>query len=133
MDIGCGRNKRPGAIGIDRNPRTAADVIADLDGAGLPFHESSFSHVSLVHVVEHVASVVDALEEVHRVLRPGGLLLIETPHCSDASSFGDPTHRWHLNSFSFRYFTETGATTTTRPAGSDRFASGSSCCGCGGC
>jgi hypothetical protein len=46
------------------------------------------------------------MEEFHRLLRPGGLLYIATPHYTDFSSFCDPTHRWHLNSFSFRYFGE---------------------------
>ena len=64
--------------------------------------------IFLVHVVEHLGDVIRTVEEAHRVLRPGGRLVIETPHCSDASSFGDPTHRWHLNSFSFRCFTEPG-------------------------
>ena len=108
LDVGCGLNKRPGAIGIDRNRRTAADVLADIDRRALPFRDSTFGSVSLIHVIEHVADVVASLEEAHRVLRPGGRLLIETPHYSDASSFADPTHRWHLNSFSFRYFTEAG-------------------------
>ena len=44
------------------------------------------------------------MEEFHRVLRNGGTLRLETPHYTDFSSFCDPTHRWHLNSFSFRYF-----------------------------
>ncbi len=108
LDVGCGLNKRPGAIGLDCNPRTAADVLGDIDSGSLPFRDSSFQSVALVHVIEHVASVVATIEEAHRVLRPGGRLLIVTPHYSDASSFADPTHRWHLNSFSFRYFTETG-------------------------
>ena len=108
LDVGCGLNKRPGAIGIDRNPRTAADVLADIDRNGLPFLDSTASAISLVHVIEHLESVIGALEQAHRVLIPGGRLLIETPHYSDASSFADPTHRWHLNSFSFRYFTEAG-------------------------
>ena len=108
LDIGCGRNKRPGTIGVDRNPRTAADVLADVDRAGLPFRRNSIQCICLIHVVEHLASIVGILEEAHRVLQPGGRLLIETPHYSDASSFTDPTHRWHLNSFSFRYFTEEG-------------------------
>ena len=30
LDVGCGQNKYPGAIGIDSNPRTSADVIHDL-------------------------------------------------------------------------------------------------------
>ncbi len=107
LDIGCGQNKRRGAIGVDRIANTNADVLADID-QGLPFSTASVSSVSLVHVIEHVADIVHAVEEAHRVLKPGGILHIETPHCSDASSFADPTHRWHLNSFSFRYFTEAG-------------------------
>lgn len=108
VDVGCGRNKRPGSIGVDRNPRTAADVLADIDRGGLPFRDGSVGAISLVHVIEHVSDIVATLEEAHRVLRPSGRLLIETPHYSDASSFADPTHRWHLSSFSFRYFTEDG-------------------------
>ncbi len=108
LDIGCGLNKQPGAVGLDRNRHTVADVVGDVDRGALPFRDDSFESVYLIHVIEHVADVVATMEEVHRVLRPGGRVLIETPHCSDASSFADPTHRWHLNSFSFRYFTETG-------------------------
>jgi hypothetical protein len=44
------------------------------------------------------------VEEFHRLVRPGGRITIVTPHYTDFSSFCDPTHRWHLNSFSFRYF-----------------------------
>lgn len=93
LDVGCGLNKRSGAIGVDRNPRTAADVLADLDRGCLPFRESSVAAIFLVHVVEHLGDVIRTVEEAHRVLRPGGRLVIETPHCSDASSFADPTHR----------------------------------------
>jgi hypothetical protein len=46
------------------------------------------------------------MEEFHRLVRPGGLVTIETPHYTDFSSFCDPTHRWHLTSFSLRYFGE---------------------------
>src|SRR3984885_7486684 len=44
------------------------------------------------------------MEEFPRLARPGGRVRIETPHYTDFSSFCDPTHKWHLNSFSFRYF-----------------------------
>ena len=30
LDVGCGANKTEGAIGLDNNPRTAADVFRDL-------------------------------------------------------------------------------------------------------
>ena len=108
LDVGCGRNKRPGAIGVDNNANTAADALADINGGRLPFRDSVFDRVELIHVIEHVEDVVRTIEELHRVCRPGGIIRLETPHYTDFSSFCDPTHRWHLNSFSFRYFTEDG-------------------------
>ncbi len=104
LDVGCGLRKLPGAIGIDRNPASAADVLCDLDRFPYPFADSSFDRLEAVHVIEHVADVIRTMEEFHRLVRPGGRVRLVTPHYTDFSSFCDPTHRWHLNSFSFRYF-----------------------------
>lgn len=104
LDVGCGINKCPGAIGLDRNPFTKADVVADLDHFPWPLRDSSFREIRATHVIEHVADVVRTMEEFHRLLAPGGRVIITTPHYTDFSSFCDPTHRWHLNSFSLRYF-----------------------------
>ncbi len=105
LDLGCGRNKYPTAIGVDNNPRSAADVLCDLDRPPYPFADNSFDEVRAVHVVEHTEDVIRFMEEAHRLLRPGGQLYLVTPHHSDTSSFTDPTHRWHLTSQSFTYFT----------------------------
>ena len=106
LDVGCGINKKPGAIGIDRNPASRADVIADLDHFPWPFRDSSFDALYASHVIEHVADVIKSMEEFNRLVRAGGEIVIITPHYTDFSSFCDPTHRWHLNSFSLRYFGE---------------------------
>src|SRR4051812_38165212 len=104
LDVGCGINKYPGAIGLDRNPNTRADVLADLDRFPYPFADNSFREIRAIHVIEHVSDVIRLMEEFHRLLAPGGRARIVTPHYTDYSSFCDPTHRWHLNSFSLRYF-----------------------------
>ncbi|HEV2176388.1 MAG TPA: class I SAM-dependent methyltransferase [Terriglobia bacterium] len=106
LDVGCGINKRPGAIGIDRNPASRADVLCDLDRFPYPFADNSFDRILAIHVIEHVSDVMRALEEFHRLARPGGSIRIETPHYTDYSSWCDPTHRSHLNSFSFKFFGE---------------------------
>jgi SAM-dependent methyltransferase len=106
LDVGCGVNKYSGAIGIDSNPVSRADVIVNLEKFPWPFASGSFANIRAIHVIEHLADVVGAMEEFHRLLRPGGVLRIETPHYTDYSSFCDPTHKQHLNSFSFRYFGE---------------------------
>src|SRR5215475_404444 len=109
LDVGCGINKKPGSIGIDRNLSTRADVIVELDSFPYPFRDSSFDGLQAVHVIEHVSDVIRSMEEFHRLVRAGGEVFIVTPHYTDFSSFCDPTHRWHLNSFSFRYFGEDNA------------------------
>jgi len=106
LDVGCGINKYPGAIGLDCNPASRADVLADLDRFPYPFVSQSFDGVRAIHVIEHVTDVIKTMEEFHRLVRPGGRVHIETPHYTDYSSFCDPTHKHHLNSFSFRYFGE---------------------------
>ncbi|MFN0168407.1 MAG: methyltransferase domain-containing protein [Bryobacteraceae bacterium] len=106
LDVGCGINKYPGAIGVDRNPDSRADVLAELDRFPYPFRDSSFDLLVAIHLIEHVGDVIRTMEEFHRLVGAGGRVRLETPHYTDFSSFCDPTHRWHLNSFSFRYFGE---------------------------
>jgi ubiquinone/menaquinone biosynthesis C-methylase UbiE len=106
LDVGCGVKKYPGSVGIDRLPGTAADIVHDLDQFPWPVGDSSFGQIRLIHVLEHVGDVIRTMEEVHRIGLPGARVVISTPHYTDFSSFCDPTHRWHLNSYSLRYFGE---------------------------
>jgi SAM-dependent methyltransferase len=106
LDVGCGVRKYPGSIGIDVNPASAADVICDLDRFPYPLADRTFDQLRAIHVIEHLTDVIRAMEEFHRLVKPGGRVRIETPHYTDFSSFCDPTHKHHLNSFSFRYFGE---------------------------
>ena len=60
LDIGCGRHKTPGAIGLDSNPRSDADVIHDLDTIPYPFPDGEFDLIVGNQVIEHVADVLAA-------------------------------------------------------------------------
>jgi SAM-dependent methyltransferase len=113
LDVGCGPNKYPGSIGVDMRANTAADVLCNLDKAGLPFRDDSFDQVRAEHLIEHVSDIIATIEEFHRVTRPGGTIFILTPHYTDCNSFTDPTHRAHLNTYSFHYFYPGGRHGTT--------------------
>src|SRR5450432_929220 len=89
LDVGCGIHKQPGALGIDRNPASRADVLCNLDRLPYPFRDNSFDRLLAIHVIEHVADVIATMEEFHRLVRPGGTVRIETPHYTDFSSFCD--------------------------------------------
>lgn len=107
MDLGCGRDKIAGAIGVDAAGNANADVRHDLDVYPYPFADSSFEVVVLRNVIEHVRNVVGLMEEIHRIGTRGADVLITTPHFSSVYSYQDPTHVRHLALDSMDYFTET--------------------------
>ena len=106
LDVGCGWNKTPGAIGIDSNPRAHADVIHDLGVLPYPFANDEFDEVVCRHVAEHVPDVMAFVTELFRITKPGGRIKISTPHYSNPDWPTDPTHRNHFNSYSFNCFIE---------------------------
>jgi SAM-dependent methyltransferase len=96
----------PHAVTLDVNPLAAPDVLHDLDVTPYPFPASSFDIVIAEHVLEHVNQVIRVVEELHRIVAPGGVLLVEVPHFSSANFHTDPTHRHAFSTRSFDYFVE---------------------------
>jgi len=91
--LGCGKTRIPGAIGVDRTPIDGyVDVIHDLDTIPYPFKDNSASEIHLYHVLEHLHDPLKKLEELHRILMPGGILFIRVPHFSSMGAFSDITH-----------------------------------------
>ena len=56
-----------------------ADLALARVGTALPFATGRFDSVSALDVLEHVADEAGTLAELHRVLRPGGLLVLTVP------------------------------------------------------
>ena len=104
LDVGCGQNKVTGAIGIDSNPRSHADVIHNLGNFPYPFANDHFDEVVCRHVIEHVPDVIGLITELHRITKAHGRLKIVTPHYTNPDWATDPTHRNHFNSYSFTCF-----------------------------
>lgn len=107
LDVGCGDNKYEGSIGLDYNPRTGADVIHDLRVTPYPFADDEFDMVVAHHVVEHVPDVVEFVEELYRITKPGGTIKFVTPHYTNPDWNCDPTHKNHFSSYSFQTFDAT--------------------------
>lgn len=104
VELGCGARKIPGSYGVDIAPGAAVDLVHDLDVAPWPLADAAFDAASLNHVIEHLADIPRAIAECARIVARGGLLWIATPHFSDASSWTDPTHRFHLGLRSLEAF-----------------------------
>lgn len=106
LHLGCGKKKIPGSVGVDFCEGSDADVIWDLDRTPWPFDDNEFDRVVCEHVLEHLGNYLGAIDEIHRITRPGGQLLVEVPYFTSVFSFSDPTHRRAFTSRSFDYFVE---------------------------
>ncbi len=115
IDLGCGRGELLellaaagiAASGVESNPQQVErcrgkglSVEADDFRAWLPRRAAaSAGAVCALQVVEHVRQdeLQEMIRQAHRILRPGGVLLLETvnPHCTEAMEwfYIDPTHR----------------------------------------
>ena len=108
LDLGCGqtpRNKFGAAklYGIDIREDLASNILkADLATDAIPFPESYFDFVTAFDLIEHIPRViyiperrnpfVELMNEIYRVLKPGGLFFSSTPAYPHSAAFQDPTH-----------------------------------------
>lgn len=107
LDLGCGSNKKDDYIGIDVHRYPDVDVVRDVDSHGLPFDDSSVDEIRASHFLEHCRNLIFVMNEMHRVLKPGGRLTAVVPIVeAGTGAFRDPTHVRYFNKDSFLYFTE---------------------------
>lgn len=105
LDVGCGDQKQmAGATGLDRVAAPGVDVVTDLEST-LPFEASSFDHIFAVHVLEHIHDLLGLMRELHRVLRPTGVLHVLTPYWRHVNAVADPTHVRLMDAATLKYFT----------------------------
>lgn len=92
LDIGCGRKPYRELfatreyIGLEiDSPENRANKQADFfyDGTTFPFPDDSFDSALCNQVLEHVFTPAQFLSEIHRVLKPHGLLLLTVPFVWD--------------------------------------------------
>jgi SAM-dependent methyltransferase len=64
-----------------------ADVQADI--CNLPFSDQQFDWVVCNHVLEHISNDKIAMQEIYRVLKPGGTAILQVPLRLDQDTFED--------------------------------------------
>lgn len=88
LNLGCGDKILPGYTNVDISDSQAKpDVVADL--RKLPFPDNYADEVLSIHVIEHFYhwEVGPLLAEWIRVLKPGGILILECPNLLAAARF----------------------------------------------
>ena len=129
LDLGCGKNKAAGFIGVDSRAFEGVDQVVDLSarmppvknsadpqaphGGGLkpwPWADGSVGEVNCSHFVEHLKADerIHFVNELYRVLAVGGKAVITTPHWNSHRAYGDLTHQWPPVSEMWFYYVNKG-------------------------
>lgn len=108
LDIGGGNNPNPGFINIDILPLSKVDIVWDLEETPWPLPNECVITATASHVLEHInphkGVFISVMDEIWRVLKPGGQFAFVSPHASSHGYQQDPTHCNMINETTMHYF-----------------------------
>lgn len=96
IDIGCGKTKKDGFIGLDQYPFDGVDHVVALGRDPLPFGDGTVEEAHASHFIEHLTQTerCQLMNELYRVMKPGAKMAMIVPHWGSTRAYGDPTHQW---------------------------------------
>lgn len=114
LDLGCGKNKAAGFLGVDSIQFEGVDVVHDLADRSQPWPwaDSSVDEVNCSHFIEHLTNFNEKWErvwffnELYRVLKPGAKCTLIFPHWCSNRYYGDPTHKEPFSEMGFFYLSK---------------------------
>lgn len=102
--LGSGKDYFKNCIRVDINYSVKPDIIFDLNKYPYPFKDNVFDNILCFSILEHLHNLIKTMDEIYRILKPGGRVYILVPHFSDSASFTDITHTRFFSVRSFDYF-----------------------------
>lgn len=107
LNLGSSDRHMAGFVSVDLvRPANAPDdfVCADL-AQTWPWDDSSVDEILAFDCIEHLPDKIHTLNELWRVLKPGGIARITVPHATDGDGgHCDPTHKSYFVPSTFDYF-----------------------------
>lgn len=113
IDLGAGKNKKEGFIGVDSISFEGVDVVCNVGKDRWPWDDSSVDEAHCSHLLEHLTNLDGKWERIHffnelyRVLKPGAKCQLVIPHWCSNRYYGDPTHKEPFSEMGFYYLDKT--------------------------
>ena len=104
IDLGNGGKSRQGFYGIDCLELKNVDIVADLNEALDLLPDNCVEHLISNHCLEHIENLMLLMKEIHRIVKPEGVIEIVVPHFSSPYFYSDPTHVRFFGLYTMYYF-----------------------------
>ena len=117
LDLGCGGNKQPGFIGMDKRDLPSVDIVWNIESMEercpvhapskpWPFKDNTVDRMLSSHVLEHMKPwlTIDILNEAWRVCKPESQFMVAVPYAGSFGYYQDPTHINPFNEATWAYF-----------------------------
>ena len=96
LNLGAGEDRREGYINVDWNDLAKPDVNHDLNKLPYPFDDNTFDEIFASHILEHLDKPFLIMKEFHRLLKPGGKLILKVPHFSRGFTQAEHSHGFDI-------------------------------------
>ena len=105
LNFGSGKDPREGYTTFDCVDMPGIDIVHNANVFPYPIKSAFFDYVEARDILEHLDDVVKVMEELYRILKPGGELFIRVPDGRIPEAvWADPTHKRGFVPVSFDYF-----------------------------
>ncbi len=102
LNLGCCDAPLPGYVNVDVVPGPGVEAV-DLREPW-PWPDSTVDEVRAADIIEHLPDKIRTMNELWRVLKPGGTAEVIVPTTDGTGAFQDPTHVSFWNRRSFLYY-----------------------------
>jgi len=103
VELGCGRTKNEGYIGIDRFEFPGVDIVADLN-EGIPMEDNSVDILYAGGSLEHLENLSHTMSEIYRVCRNRAIVYVIAPYHNTSVNQANVYHKQVFNEDTFRFF-----------------------------
>lgn len=113
LHLACGSLRKEGFLNVDLIKTEAVDEVIDLLDLPLPWLDNSIEEIYCAHFLEHIDTcgfegdaLIRFLNEIYRILTPGGKAVFVCPYYTSIVAWQDPTHRRAISEVTFQYFNQ---------------------------
>jgi SAM-dependent methyltransferase len=119
INIGSGKDYRPGYLNVDINKDSNPDIVLDLAApmtfpvsvhspvyGNITLAENQIEQIVAIDVLEHVQQLPQLMGNCLKLLREGGQFTILVPYDLSLGAWQDPTHVRAFNENSWLYYTQ---------------------------